>query len=326
MEDFLKYDPNQPRDRNGRWTSGSLGGSGSLGQSVQLSPDDIAAMRMSAITGPHILADGTFTPERQALHDAIVDEFVRDIPASDNPTMFMNGGGPGSGKSSLQKGANADLVGYPATRGVDDLTGAIDYTKPAGAVLIDPDAVKAQLPEVKRFRAIQQTAMSQGLKVPDHAAGWAGASHEESSYLSKRIFQAAMDRKTNIVYDGTGDGGVKSVVKKVSKAREAGYRVEANYLYLDPREGLGRALQRGQRSGRNVPVSALAHIYSDLPGTFDSVKDGVFDKVRLFDNNASTGKPGTPAKLIGETGPGGSFVIHDRGAWEGFQNSGERVY
>lgn len=292
----------------------------SLGESVTLSPEDIAAMARSPLTGAHIV-DGEFTEERKALHDQIVASYLEGVEPKENPTMFMNGGGPGAGKSSMTKGPNAALTQYPQTRGTDDMTGMFDGTTNPGAVLIDPDSVKAQLPEVRAWRARQQEAMRTGAPIPISEAQWAGASHEESSYLSKRIYAASLERGLDVVYDGTGDGKVASVLKKVDAARAAGYRVEANYLYLDPAEGLSRAVGRAKDTGRNVPLKELSRIYMTLPETFQGVQSGVFDTVRLFDNNVERGQQ---AILVGEsTSIGMDFQIYEQASYDAFMSSAD---
>ncbi len=307
----------------------ALSDGGSLGESVVPSQEDFAAMADNPVTGAYIVRDPEtglldFTPERKAYHDEIVASHLQGVEPSDNPTVFMNGGGPGSGKSSMTSGVNATLTGYPSTREVDDMTGMPDFegTPNPGAVLVDPDSIKMMLPETRAMREQQRINGTEENRSGTKDDAWANLQHEESSYLGKRTYAAALERKMDVVYDGTGDSGEKSVMKKVDAARKAGHRVEANYLYLEPSVGLGRAIKRGNKTGRVVPPSMLAHVYGDLPNTVKAVK-GKFDVIRVFDNNVPQG---TPAKLIGEDkGDGKGFQPYDKDAMAAFESSGSRV-
>lgn len=262
----------------------------SLGESVTPNVAELTAEARGggqAYSADYITPDGQFTPERQALHRQIIEDHLRGItPTGSQPVQYMNGGGPGSGKSTLRVGDNARLTHYPPTREVDEMTGDLNHDTPAQAVLIDPDAVKIMLPEVKAART------------SGNDPNWAAKSHEESSYLAKRIHQAALDRGLDLVYDGTGDSGPRSVENKVAKARQAGYRLEANYIYLDPKEGMRRAGVRAQRTGRHVNEQVIKETYTDVANTFDTLaQQGTFDVLRVFDNNQV---PGVPAKPIAE--------------------------
>lgn len=284
----------------------------SLGEQIKPNPDEMTAVARGGghpYSADHITPDGRFTPEREALHRQIIEAHLAGIqPTGKRPVQYMNGGGPGSGKSSLRTGDNGRMTGYPATREVDDMTGEVDTSQPAGAVLIDPDAIKMMLPEVKAARA-------------DGASDWAARSHEESSYLAKRVHAAALDRGLDLVYDGTGDGGLASVEKKIALGRAKGYRVEGNYIYLEPDAGVSRAMKRGERTGRVVPEATIRETYKDVSSTFGQVADkGAFDTLRVFDNNQPSG---APAKLIAEFKKGQSPNVRDAAAYRRFLANGE---
>jgi predicted ABC-type ATPase len=279
---------------------------------------EIDAMKVSPYTSKHLNPDGTFTEERLKVHEQIINDFLAGIEPVENPTQYMNGGGPASGKGTMTKGKNAELTKYPTSRGVDDLTGELDASvETPQALLIDPDAIKMQLPEVKEALA----RLNSGDVEQSEDMMWAGNSHEESSQLAKRLHAAALERGVNIIYDGTGNSSVDSVTKKVKLARDAGFRVEANYLYLDPTEGVNRAATRAARSKRIVPDAQIKKTYASLPEIFDGIKTGVFDKINLFDNNVPFGQP---AKLIGQGG-GDEFNLIDSEAYQRYLDSGARA-
>jgi predicted ABC-type ATPase len=266
----------------------------SLGEDVTISEEERQDMMRSPITGKHMDENGEFTEERKALHEEIIRRALEGSTPVKNPTQWMNGGGPGSGKSSLTQGDNKDLTGYDSN-----------------SVLLDPDEIKQELPEVKE--ALARLEAGEEL---DEDIEWAGFSHEESSYLAKRIHLAALERHHNVIIDGTGDGGLASVRKKVQLARKNGYkRVEANYLYLDPDEGIKRAKERQARSFRKVPDTVIKSTYETISTIFPELeKEQLFDSLRLFDNNK---KPGQQAELILEQ-KDGETEIKDEDAYNRF--------
>ena len=149
----------------------------------------------------HMDESGNLTPERQKVHDEIVQNYFKDlVPYDGQATMIMSGGGPASGKSFVSDAAK-DEFGSETV------------------VVIDPDKIKAMLP------GFADMAM-EGEKA-------AGFYHEESSALAKRIYQYACENNINVVYDGTGDGSVNSVKKKLKQAQDAGYAVRGEYVTVN---------------------------------------------------------------------------------------------
>ena len=292
----------------------------SMGDANRRAPDpkEIAALKQSPYSSAHVDENGEFTPERKKLHEKIINDFLEGLEPVENPTQFMNGGGPASGKGSMTKGANAKLTNYPTSRGVDDHTGDLEKVDKPGALLIDPDAIKMQLPEVKE--ALKR--LNSG-DVNKQDQGWAGHSHEESSQLAKQLHRAALDRGYNVIYDGTGNSSADSVRAKVKAAKEAGYRIEANYLYLDPTEGIARAKSRADRTHRIVPEEQIRATYAHLPAIFDELKDdGTFDKVNLFNNS---GPAGSAAALVG-SGDGKNFNVALPKDFDEYLKSGETAW
>lgn len=306
-------DADQAPVGNGNWNPTSMGTS-----VHERTPADIEEFRHSKITGPHLNPDGTFTAERQALHDEIITRFLDGLPTKDKPTQFMNGGGPASGKSSMTSGANAGVLNYPAVRTANELTGEFDPEADAPeALLLDADSIKMQLPEVREALA----RFRDGSATPEDSA-WAGDSHAESSYLSERLHRAALERGHDVVFDGTGNGNIETMRARVQAAKDLGYRVEANYLFAEPTTGIERAAERAKRSSRAVPEAVIRAIYTKIPPIFEALKDeGIFDTLRLFDNN---GGMGDPARLIAES-DGTDFKVHDAQAYVNFLSSAHRT-
>ena len=184
-------------------------------------------------------ADGSYTAERQQIHDKILDDLFKDADkakpaAGEKPTFVMLGGRGGSGKSSL-KGLAYD---------------------PEKTVVIDADKIKTMLPEYSEL--FQQQSKYAGLN--------AWEVHEESSDIVKAALDMAKERGINVVLDGTMSSA-GSALKKITPFENAGYRIEGAYMYL-PREestvrGMGRSMNLDYsdvESGRFVPTDVLLNM------------------------------------------------------------------
>lgn len=221
--------------------------------------EDTAAAMAGGSAAPHLVkdADGnySFTPERQALHDKIVNDALAGVPVSDNPTYYMTGGGPASGKSRMLEAGNVDV---PTGR---------------AAVQVNADDVKAELPEYRGMVA----------------AGDANAayfSHEESSYIAQRIQSAGMERGMDVVLDGTADSGADKLQGKIDTARARGYRVVANYATVPTDVAVAREQARAARTGRKVSEDVVRTTHRNVSAVFPQVATS-FDEVNLWDTSST---------------------------------------
>jgi predicted ABC-type ATPase len=198
-------------------------------------------------------ADGTYTPEREALHEHILDELFSPeavkaaTPASgERPVMTLLGGRGGSGKSWFTKQGIADA---------------------AHAIYINADDVQAKLPGYE---------------------GWnAALYHEEASDITKRADDRARALGLSVIHDATmrTPGGS---AKRVAEYKAAGYAVHGHYMFLPPQTSTQRAIQRfmrGGTEGRYVPASYLLNSTTN-ERTFDSLKPS-FDKWSVYENTGS---------------------------------------
>jgi predicted ABC-type ATPase len=258
-----------------------------MGDRTRISEDDYQALRQGSagefITGRS--ADGVpiFTPERLAFHDRIVDDILENLPRSQAPRMDMLGGGPATGKSSQI--AEIFLKDRRRT-----------------SAMIDPDNIKTRMPN---YRAMVRES-------DDTAAAFF---HEESSYLAKRVQQAAIERRVDMIYDGTGDGSPESLARKIAAARENGYSVNGWYATIDIEEALARAAARAARTGREVPEDTIRATHAAVSRIFPTAVDE-FDEIRLYDTTVR-GKP----SLIAEGG-GGRLNVVDSDGYESFLAKG----
>lgn len=266
-------------------------GSGCTG----IDPDDLVSD--TGKQGTNTLADHcvevdgklVLTQERELLHQACVlraFEGKEPLKEGEKKVAYILGGGSASGKGSFTKPGNE--FGIP-----DNKT----------QLTIDPDEFKKMIPEYQ----LEPNR--------DEAAGYA---HEESSSIGKRCTQAAIQNGYNYTVDGTGDGSVKSVMKKINQAREAGYSVEGAYMTCPTDVAIQRSIARGKKTGRVVKIKAIKNIHRDVSRIFPQVAKE-FDHIRLYDSNQGDGKP---AKLIAECYRGQEITVHDKALYDAFLAKG----
>lgn len=236
--------------------------------------------------GQYRHADGTWTKERQELHDAILKQIMQGVSPVDKPVVYFTGGGSASGKSTALK---AGLVGAPKEN----------------VVHIDADRIKEQLPEYKRL-------LEEKSKV---AAAFV---HEESAYLSRQAIKLAGAQPRNVVYDSVGDSGIEKLSAKVAELRKAGASVNATYTTNDVSLALKLAEDRYQKTGRYVSAPVLRENHVQVTRTVqDALARGLFDDFKLVDTNIKD----TPR--IVATAKGSDLTIVDQSLWDSFVAKGK---
>lgn len=204
--------------------------------------------------------NGNLSGLRQSVHDEIIEQHFLDEngnpieKADGQPTFYMMGGGPASGKSTLLKGGFVTL--------------------PENTIEIDPDAIKGRLPEYKDM-------------VSNRNASAAKYTHEESSALSKQIMAMSTKESYNTMLDGTGDGSEKSLLKKINDARANGNRVEGIYVTVATDEAVRRSTLRSNETGREVPAKVIKKAHRNVSSLLGKHADK-FDHIEVWDNNSST--------------------------------------
>jgi predicted ABC-type ATPase len=297
--EVLKYNPDQPRDpagtdTGGQWTSARVGAVTPAQDLLRtthdpaidldevlakFSPEErerLAEAQRKVDAGVetiklHTGADGKWTPERERLHDEILDKHFSDAavkaakPApGEKPTLSILGGRGGSGKSWLS-GPN----------------GPVDASK---AIVLNPDDFKAALPEYQ---------------------GWnAALLHEEASHITERAERMARKLGLNVVHDATmrTEG---SAAKRVHEFKSAGYRIEGHYMHAPPETSAERAIGRFLRGGPTGRYVAPEYTFTSRSNerTFDALKPQ-FDRWTIYDSSGH-GYHGTgekPPRLVARGG------------------------
>jgi predicted ABC-type ATPase len=230
-------------------------------------------------------ADGTWTKERQALHDEIIDSHFEGKTSVKKPNSYMLGGGPASGKSTV---LDAGLVKFPKN-----------------TVKIDSDGIKDSLPEYTKM-------------LKDKNKGAAAFVHEETSHISKRIMARGIKEKYNVLLDGTGDSSLDGLRKKTAKMRVGGRKVNAEYMTIETDLSVKIANIRGKKTGRFVPESVVRGIHSSVSRVVpQAVEEGLYDNLNVWDNN----KKGEAVLIASAKGK--ELTVRDKDKWEKFLAKGK---
>ncbi|MBT25087.1 MAG: hypothetical protein CML60_01605 [Rhodobacteraceae bacterium] len=153
--------------------------------------------------------------------------------------------------------------------------------------------------------------------IDDRSSRAAAYVHEESSYMSKRMFQESIDSGRNTQLDGTGDSSMEKLRSKVASAREAsssqgGTKVIADYITIDTDEAVRRARRRAIQTGRSVPEEVVRNTHASISKIFPDILDeNLFDDIKLWDTAFD------PPKLILRK-VDGVLEIYDEAAYERF--------
>lgn len=203
----------------------------------------------------YLEGQGTYTREREIIHNQIVHDLLKDIaPAPDKPLSIFLGGGSASGKTSISK----MLVQSFKDEG-------------EGVILIDSDYIKTKLPEYKEL--IRSS--------PEQAAA---ILHDESSDISEKLFDFAIQKKVNLIFDGTMKNAEKysNLIQQV-KAKD--YSTSIVIADVPLAEAFRRAEIRFQIEKRRVPEEIIRYSHENVPRTFLQLKDKV-DSFYLYDTSS----------------------------------------
>ncbi len=217
----------------------------------------------------------TRTPDgnpRELLHGKIISSHFDGVkPANGTPVAYVMGGGGGSGKGAVLK----RLV-------------ASGKVSEDNAVHLDPDEIKGMIPE---YKAIVAAGDSRA----------AATAHAESSLLTRRVLERALDGKYNIILDSTL-GDVGKGLEQLRRMKSAGYVVRLFGVTVDPEIAAERAHDRAKKSGRYVPVDQLLLAHKRFTPAFKQYAD-IADSAELIDNT-------TEPTVIAEKSSSGLNIIN----------------
>lgn len=260
-------------------------GSLKLGKRVKSLESALSAnVKRLATNITHRDKNGTWSPERDAIHREIVRDFyarAKDVP--NEGRAILVGGNAGAGKSTvLQEQAKIDLGRF---------------------LKIDPDEVKEELakrgliPELPDgdFSPMERSTLV----------------HRESVRIADMLADRAFRDRKNIIWDGTmADSSL--VFSRINRMSDSGYRrIDAVFVDVSDQTSRARVADRYRRGlydwvrgkgqgSRFVPTAIQnAMKSSDTRYGFNKLrKAGMFNNWVVYNNDVD----GQPAKLVARDG------------------------
>jgi len=191
--------------------------------------------------------------EREALHKHIIRDILSRQSYSQNKRVFLLGGAPANGKSSLIR------------------SGFLPH--PQNALKVDVDEIKLMLPE---YRYMIET------KEPLAAA----IVHEESANIGHELRQTALERGYDLIWDGTADESLEHRMEVAAAFKGYGHYSRVDYVSLDTSLSLELAEARYQKTGRRVPENYIKEKNRDIAELVpELIRNQVFDELYLWDTN-----------------------------------------
>lgn len=240
-----------------------LGEHGKVSQNALLDYADQALSTPSTADAHSEVRNGQriYHSDRQQLHNAIIDVLLRSrnedgslsatnpyLPSQEQPNVLFLGGGYAAGKSSARK----------ILQGRGEV--------PTDALTIDPDQIKAMLPE---FIATAGHDPEANLRV-----------YREAWDVSQQLQREAQQRKLNVIVDGITNTSADEVIGRVRGFKDKGY-ADAKIAYVDvPTDvALTRAAERAQKAAdrgdvanmRHIPEEIMRSVHRDVAATIPAV-------------------------------------------------------
>jgi len=198
---------------------------------------------------------GQYFPERQKLHQKIIDSFKKELICiqNDEPIAILMGGSPASGKSTFLKKYASYLLKEEILK-------------------VDADEIRAKLPEYEGWNAT-----STHLETKDIV----------DTLLSNRTI--GIPCKYDIIYDGTMNS-TKSYLPLITLLKGLGYQIFIVYIdNVDENIIKNRALERYKKSGRFVPVGVIDNFFTNGKSALNELK-GKADGYMIIDGSDSSYK------------------------------------
>lgn len=261
---------------------------------------------------------------RRELHEQIIDMFLRQrvfdpeadggkgawllssesprLPSSDAPEVLFSGGGYASGKSSVLK-INRAQGGEPDS----------GYEGPV--LVLDPDMVKAQLPE---FNELLESDPEANMVV-----------YQEAWEIAQEIQARAQERKLNMVVDGISNTSPDEMLARARSFFDRGYSAKAIYVDIPTDEALRRAAERARKAEnpsdrRHIPEVIMRAVHRDVSATVPNLvkqiqAEGLDMEVEVWDNDQGQDADGSfrpPLRFFRFVD--GEEIVEDQALWDRF--------
>lgn len=225
-------------------------------------------------------------------------------PHPDGPGVIFSGGGYAAGKGGVLK--------ILAARG----------EMPPDAFTLDPDQIKAELPE---FQSMIGTDPEANMHV--YREAWA---------IAQEIQARAMDRKLNIVVDGISNTSPEEMGQRARAFTSRGYNARAVYVDIPTEEAMKRAQNRAVNAKedsdrRMIPEIIMRSVHRDVAATVPSLPGYLDDhqiplRLEVWDNDQGKDEQGgfRPPKPF-FTYEGGKREVVDQALWDRFTQKGHET-
>lgn len=312
------FNPDQPRDDNGEWTSGG-GGSGDDSSApitptptndlANMTPDDLQAHMADVVERQQTALsqgldtlhtedmvdgiEGKYTADREVQQQKIIDGFLNKPGVESDRQLLLMAGLPGSGKTTFLTN-NAQSLGIDPKKFVD----------------ANPDEVKV--------------AMYSAGMVPDYSSLGLSSQEtstliqEESSTITGKIVMQAAAQGKNIAVDSTmkSDSQLNRYMTAVNQMSDEPYRSTMILIDTTKEQSVERATSRYQTGGRFIPLSNIENMKLNDAGqtpsrvTFDNNSSEV-DRAILVNNGdviSDSAPPTSNEPTITADGSGGNGI------------------
>jgi len=172
----------------------------------------------------------TYTPEREKLHQEIVDKLFDGVKCvtKKKPVAIFTGGAPASGKSTFLKKHAPYLLSHDIFH-------------------LDADEIRAMLPEYK---------------------GWnANSTHLETQDIVNGLLDKLGSEgcRYDFVYDGTMNKA-KKYFDLIRRVKDMGYETYIIFMEVPYAEAKKRAIGRYEHTGRYVPMDVIDDFFTEING------------------------------------------------------------
>lgn len=211
----------------------------------------------------HSEPPGIYTPEREALHQQLVENYMQKYANIPNDRQaLISGGLPGAGKtSSLTNPELKDAVGVDTS----------NYMP------LNSDDFKEQLAQSGNF------VQADSLSPMEHAAFL----HNEASIVADMVQERALSEGKNVLLDITMNSQ-NSIDSRITELESRGYKVRGAFVDVDPTTAAQRAFERYSRGvldylqgkglgGRYVPADIIKSKATPHGSKYSSRNRGYFE-------------------------------------------------
>jgi predicted kinase len=212
----------------------------------------------------HTRSNGEYTLGRSLVHAAIIEVLFDGHERHDRAEVLFMAGGPASGKTTLRQ----------------------HLALSEGAVVIDVDLIRAELPEYADLVA----------RDPEAAAD---LTHEEASRVAVQAFAIGLLHGHWMVFDGVGADDEGQFSERVAATLGQGAIVRVCYATVPVDEARRRECARFEESRRRVPEVVLRAKHAAASRGFPNIAQLEVELIEVYEMS------GPQPRLVAR-GPGGA--------------------